>query len=190
MFILEFLRCIGIIGFEYRLPSFIPGSVSILGTDVGMQRLLIIIAAAVLFGALYVFVHHTKLGLSFRGVAQDQYTALCVGINPDRTSMLSLSLGSMLCALSAVLILPLGTIMVDDGYNVLIKALTVCIIGGLESTVGVIVASFIIGYAEVVTSMYISASLTMVVPLACMLFILLIKPSGLFGKHKEIEERV
>jgi branched-chain amino acid transport system permease protein len=38
--------------------------------------------------------------------------------------------------------------------------------------------------------MYISSSLSMVVPLLCMLVILLIKPSGLFGKHKELEERI
>jgi branched-chain amino acid transport system permease protein len=113
-----------------------------------------------------------------------------VGINPDRVSMLSLMLGSMLVSLAAVLILPLGTISVDDGYDILLKSLAVCIIGGLESTLGVLVASFILGYAEVLTAMYISASLTMVVPLLCMLVILLIRPSGLFGKHKELEERI
>jgi branched-chain amino acid transport system permease protein len=95
-----------------------------------------------------------------------------------------------MCSLSAVLILPLGVISVDEGYDILIKALAVCIIGGLESTLGVLVAAFIIGYIEVLTSMYISSALTSVVPLACMLVILLIRPSGIFGKSKEIEERV
>jgi branched-chain amino acid transport system permease protein len=96
----------------------------------------------------------------------------------------------MVCSFAAIMILPLGVISVDEGYDVLIKALAVCIIGGLESTTGVLVASFIIGYIEVFTSMYVSSSLSSVVPLACMLVILLIKPSGLFGKSKEIEERV
>jgi branched-chain amino acid transport system permease protein len=79
---------------------------------------------------------------------------------------------------------------VDDGYDILLKSLAVCIIGGLESTLGVLVASFILGYAEIFTAMYISASLTMVVPLLCMVTILLIRPSGLFGKYKELEERI
>ena len=140
--------------------------------------------------AMHVFVHHTKIGLSFRGVAQDDHTALSIGINPEKISILSLTLGSMLCAFAAILILPLGTISVDEGYDVLLKSLAVCIIGGLESTLGVFVASFIIGYVEVLTAMYISSSLTMVAVLACMLTILLIKPSGLFGKYKEIEERI
>ena len=188
--ILELMRSMGIMGFQYRLPPFIPGSVKVLGTYVGIQRLIIVGAGILLLILLYLFVHHTRLGLAFRGVAQDDHTAFTVGINPDRVSMLSLMLGSMLVSLAAVLILPLGTISVDDGYDILLKSLAVCIIGGLESTLGVLVAAFILGYAEVLTSMYISSSLTMVVPLLCMLIILLIRPSGLFGKHKELEERI
>jgi branched-chain amino acid transport system permease protein len=190
LMILELMRSFGVMGFQYRLPPFIRGSVSVFGTYVGVQRLIIVGAAAVLLVLLYLFVHHTRLGLAFRGVAQDDHTAYTVGISPDKVSMLSLMLGSMLVSLAAVLILPLGTISVDDGYDILLKSLAVCIIGGLESTLGVVVASFILGYAEVLTAMYISASLTMVVPLLCMLIILLIRPSGLFGKHKELEERI
>jgi branched-chain amino acid transport system permease protein len=188
--ILELLRVFGVMGFQYRLPSFIPGSVEIFGTYVGIQRVIIVAAGALLLLAMHVFVHHTKIGLSFRGVAQDGHTALSIGINPEKVSILSLTVGSMLCAFVAILILPLGTISVDEGYDVLLKSLAVCIIGGLESTLGVFVASFIIGYVEVLTAMYISSSLTMVAVLACMLTILLIKPSGLFGKYKEIEERI
>ncbi len=189
LIILELLRSLGVMGFDYRLPPVMKGSTEVLGTFVGMQRLLIVVAGAALFLLLHIFVHHTKLGLAFRGVAQDDHTAYTVGINPHKISLLSLVLGSMVCAISALLILPLGTISVDTGYEILLKALAVCIVGGLESTVGIIVASFIIGYAEVFTATYISSSLTMVVPLLCMLVILLIRPSGLFGKHKELEER-
>lgn len=188
--ILELLRSMGFMGFEYRIPVFIDGSVEIFGEFVGLQRLIIVIAGAILLLILYLFVHHTKTGLAFRGVAQEDHTALSVGINPDRISLLSLFAGSVICSFAAILILPLGTISIDDGYDVLIKALAVCIIGGLESSLGVIVASFIIGYIEVMTAMYISSSLTMVVTLGTMLVILLVKPSGIFGKSKEIEERV
>ena len=190
LMILELMRSFGVMGFQYRLPAFVRGSVSVFGTYVGIQRLIIVGAGLLLLILLYLFVHHTKLGLAFRGVAQDDHTAYTVGINPDRVSMLSLMLGAMIVSLAAILILPLGTISVDDGYDILLKSLAVCIIGGLESTLGVLVASFILGYAEILTAMYISASLSMVVPLLCMLIILLIRPSGLFGKYKELEERV
>jgi len=190
LIILETLRTMGVMGFDYRLPPFSRGSVEILGTYVSVQRLVIIASGAILLILLHLFVHNTKIGLAFRGVAQDDHTAFTVGINPDKISMLSLALGSMVCSVAALLILPLGTISVDAGYDILLKALAVCIVGGLESTTGIVLASFIIGYTEVFTAMYISSSLTIVVPLFCMLAILLVRPSGLFGKHKELEERI
>ncbi len=188
--ILELLRFIGFIGFKYSLPPFIKGSIEILGGYVDVQRLLIIAFGILLIVALYFFTHHTKIGLSFRGIAQDEHTSLSLGINPDRIASYSMGLGSALGAFSAITILPLGTITVDGGYDVLINALSVCIVGGLGSTFGVIIASLIIGFAQTLTAMYISPHWVMIVSLLAILLILTIKPSGLLGHQKELEERV
>lgn len=188
--ILELLRFIGFIGFKYSLPPFIKGSIEILGGYVDVQRLLIIAFGILLIVALYFFTHHTKIGLSFRGIAQDEHTSLSLGINPDRIASYSMGLGSALGAFSAIAILPLGTITVDGGYDVLINALSVCIVGGLGSTFGVIIASLIIGFAQTLTAMYISPHWVMIVSLLAILLILTIKPSGLLGHQKELEERV
>jgi len=188
--ILELLRYVGFIGFKYSLPPFIKGSIEILGGYVDIQRLLIIAFGILLMVALYFFTHHTKIGLSFRGIAQEEHTSLSLGINPDRIASYSMGLGSALGAFSAIAILPLGTITVDGGYDVLINALSVCIVGGLGSTFGVIIASLIIGFAQTLTAMYISPHWVMIVSLLAILLILTIKPSGLLGHQKELEERV
>jgi branched-chain amino acid transport system permease protein len=54
----------------------------------------------------------------------------------------------------------------------------------------VIIAAFIIGYAQTLTSMYISEHWVMIVSLAAILVILAVRPSGLLGHQKELEERV
>ncbi|MCX5802105.1 MAG: branched-chain amino acid ABC transporter permease [Proteobacteria bacterium] len=188
--LLELLRFIGLIGFKYSLPVFIDGSVEILGVYVDIQRLFIIGLVILVIISLYVFTHHTKTGLAFRGIAQEEHTSLSLGINPDRIASLSMGMGSALGAFAAIVILPLGTITVDSGYDVLINALSVCIVGGLGSTFGVIIASFIIGYAQTITAMYLAPHWTMIVSLFAILVILVIKPSGLLGHQKELEERV
>jgi len=188
--LLELLRFIGLIGFKYSLPVFIDGSVEILGVYVDIQRLFIIGLVILVIISLYVFTHHTKTGLAFRGIAQEEHTSLSLGINPDRIASLSMGMGSALGAFAAIVILPLGTITVDSGYDVLINALSVCIVGGLGSTFGVIIASFIIGYAQTITAMYLAPHWTMIVSLLAILVILVIKPSGLLGHQKELEERV
>jgi branched-chain amino acid transport system permease protein len=188
--ILELFRYLGFVGFEYTLPVFIDKSFIIAGTYVDMQRILIVGIGAILIVLLWAFTHHTHLGLAFRGIAQDERTALTFGMDSDRIATLSVSFGAGLAAIAATIIIPLGSISPGEGYDVLIKALAVCIIGGLGSTGGVIVASFLIGFAERFTDSYIGSHWTMIVSLAAILIVLITKPSGLFGKQKELEERI
>ena len=188
--ILELFRYLGFVGFEYTLPVLSDKSVIIAGTYVDMQRILIVVLTAALISGLWLFTHHTSLGLAFRGIAQDERTALTFGMDPDRIATLAVSMGAALAAIAAVIIVPLGSISPEEGYDVLIKALAVCIIGGLGSTGGVILASFVIGFAERFTDSYIGSHWTMIVSLAALLVVLVVKPSGLFGKQKELEERI
>jgi len=188
--ILELFRYVGWVGFEYTLPVFVDRSFVIAGTYVDMQRILILVFSILLIAGLWVFTHYTHLGLAFRGIAQDERTALTFGIEADRVATLSVAFGAGLAALSALFIIPLGSISPEEGYDVLIKALAVCIIGGLGSTGGVIAASFIIGFSERLTDTYIGSHWTMIVSLAAILIVLTVKPSGLFGSQKELEERI
>ncbi len=188
--ILELFRYLGFTGFEYTLPVFTDGSVMIGETYIDHQRLWIVGIGISLAIGLYLFTRFTKTGLAFRGIAQDEKTALSLGINSDRVAGLSVAFGSGLAAIAAILILPRGTISVNEGYDVLINAMAVCIIGGLGSTVGVIVASFLIGYAQMITDAFSGPHWKMIVSLVAILIILLVKPSGLFGKQKELEERI
>jgi branched-chain amino acid transport system permease protein len=188
--ILELFRYFGWVGFEYNLPVFLDRSYIIAGTYVDFQRIAIVGFSAILIFALWLFTRHTSIGLAFRGIAQDERTALTFGIDSDWIATLSISMGAGLAALAAIFIIPLGSISPAEGYDVLIKALAVCIIGGLGSTGGVIAASFIVGFAERFTDTYIGAHWTMIVSLAAILIVLAVKPSGLFGKQKELEERI
>jgi branched-chain amino acid transport system permease protein len=188
--ILELFRYLGYTGFEYTLPVFTDGSVMIGNVYVDHQRLWIVGVGTVLAIGLYFFTHHTKIGLAFRGIAQDERTALALGINADRIAGLSVAFGSGLAAVAAILIVPRGTISVNEGYDVLINAMAVCIIGGLGSTAGVVVAAFLIGYAQMFSDSYLGPHWKMIVSLVAILVILVVRPSGLFGKQKELEERI
>jgi len=187
---LEFFRWKGFVTYEFTLPYFVKGVVEIAGVPLDYQRLIIIGIGLALVLFLYLFTHHTRIGLSFRGIAQNERTAISLGIESDWTAALSLALGSALAAVAAIAILPLGIISINVGYDVLLIAVAVGIIGGLESVAGILVGSLILGYAQVITGMYLAPEWTMVVYLAAIVVVLAIKPSGLFGKFKELEERV
>jgi branched-chain amino acid transport system permease protein len=188
--LLELFKYIGFIGFEYSLPVFSDASIHLGRVVIDLQRVFIVIVGIFMAGFLWFFTHHTRTGLRFRGIAQDERTALSLGINSDRVAMLSVSFGGAYAAIAAIFILPLGTINVEQGYSVLINALAVCIVGGLGSTGGLVLASFLIGYGQTFTVTYLESHWVMLVPLIAILVILVIKPSGLFGEQKELEERI
>ena len=196
LIILEGLRMQGIAGFKgfigpfYVLHPFIEGKVNIFGVFVDFQRLIIIVAGLAVVTLLWIFTHYTKMGLSLRAIAQDEQAAMMLGINSDRTAMISLSIGSALAGLAAVIILPLGNVAAEAGYRVLIYALAVCIIGGLGSWAGAILASFVIGFAMKISTALFGAVWESVVLVGTIILILLFRPSGLLGKQKELEERV
>ncbi|MGE5255675.1 MAG: branched-chain amino acid ABC transporter permease [Hyphomicrobiales bacterium] len=188
--ILEGLRWKGFKGMTYTLPAFIDGSISIAGVSVDYQRLLVVGAGAALVAFLWFFTHHTRIGLALRGMAQDERAALMLGIDSDIMAVVAMGLGSMLAALAAILLLPLGNIVVESGYNVLILAIAVCIVGGIGSWAGAVMAAFLIGFAQILTVAYLGAHYQMVVALLAIILTLILKPSGLFGQQKELEERV
>lgn len=190
MAILEVFRLAGFRGPKYSLPKFIEGVVDILGVPVDWQRIIIIAAALALVSIIWAFTHYTRTGLGLRAIAQDEPAALMLGINCDRAATTALAVGSLLVGLAAVVVVPLGTIAVEGGYEVLIFALAVCIVGGLGSWLGAVVASFVLGYAQIVTVRFLAPHYQMVVAMAAIIMILILKPSGLFGSQKELEERV
>lgn len=188
--VLEALRWGGFKGMTYTLPVFMTGGVEIFGTPVDYHRLLIVVIGAAVIFFLWFFTHYTRLGLALRGMAQDERAALMLGIDSDTMALVAMGLGSMLAGLAAVLLLPLGNIVVEAGYNVLILAIAVCIVGGLGSWVGAVLASFLIGFAQILTVSYLGSHYQMVVALLAIIFTLILRPSGLFGRQKELEERV
>lgn len=188
--ILEGLRWGGLRGMTFTLPTFYPGSVDLFGVFVDNQRLIIVGTGILVFLLLFLFTHYTKIGLALRGIAQDERAAMMLGINSDMTAVVSLAIGSALAGFAGILLLPLGNIVVEAGYNVLIFAIAVCVIGGLGSWGGTILASFIIGFAQILTEAFISTHYQMVVALLAIILTLLIRPSGIFGRQKELEERV
>lgn len=188
--ILEGLRWGGLKGGTFILAPIMEGSVDLFGVTVDYQRLLVIGVGALLVVSLWLFVNGTRLGLALKGMAQDERAALTLGIDSDRMAVVAMALGSMLAGAAALLLLPLGSIVVEQGYTVLIMAVAVCIVGGLGSWTGAILAAFIIGFAQRLTMAYLGAHYQIMVALAAIIITLILRPSGLFGRQKELEERV
>ena len=188
--ILEGLRWGGFKGSTYTLPVFIEGSINIGDIPVDFHRILVVGIGVAVVIFLWLFTHYTRIGLALRGMAQDERAALMLGIDSDVMAVVAMASGAMLAGLAGIVLLPLGNIVVEKGYDVLIQAIAVCIVGGLGSWMGAVLAAFLIGFAQILTVVYLGAHFQMVVTLLAIILTLILRPSGLFGRQKELEERV
>ena len=188
--ILEGLRWGGFKGTTYTLPAFIEGSITIGDIPVDFHRILVVGIGAAVVTSLWLFTHYTRIGLALRGMAQDERAALMLGIDSDVMAVVAMASGAMLAGLAGIVLLPLGNIVVEKGYDVLIQAIAVCIVGGLGSWMGAVLAAFLIGFAQILTVVYLGTHFQMVVALLAIILTLILRPSGLFGRQKELEERV
>ncbi len=187
---LEALRYFGLVGANYGLPGLASGRVDVLGVPVDGQRLVIVVVGLTTGVLLWLVSHRTRWGLALRAIAQDEEAAMMVGVNADHAATLAVGLGAALAAVAAVVIVPLSYVAAEAGGTVLVTSIAVCIVGGLGSTMGVLAGSLLIGYTQTLSVELFGPHLQMIVALLAILITLIVRPSGLFGQQKALEERV
>jgi branched-chain amino acid transport system permease protein len=170
-------------GPDYKsIPYDIQGYVVLLGVRVVNQKVLALIAAIVLVTALSLFIKRTKTGKAVRAVSQNLEVARLVGINISRVLMITMGISALLAGLAAVFFGPLGVVSPTE-WSILFSAFPAIVLGGLGSLKGSVVGAFMIAFIETIVAFTLGGGYLMqTVTFVIMLVVLLIKPTGLFGK--------
>ena len=167
----------------FNYPDFLPKNLSIQwGTinipPVYVATFIIGLIFLVIFG---LFFKYSSQGIYMRSVADNQPAALSLGVHVRRVFALSWAIAALVCAISGIILGIMSGINVHNLSHMGLKVFPVVILGGLESIGGAIIGGLIIGLLETFTGGYISTSLKEVIPYIVLVFILLVKPYGLFG---------
>jgi len=153
------------------------------GITISFLQIFIILVSIALMVGLYYIVHNTKMGVAMRAVSQNLTTARLMGINSDKIISFTFAIGSALAAAAGVLV---GTYYraVDPLMGLLfgLKAFVAAVLGGIGSIPGAMVGGLVLGLAEVMGVAFISPSFRDAIAFGILIFILIVKPSGLFGK--------
>lgn len=145
-------------------------------------QLYIFIAAIALVVALEMFLKNSQTGRAIRAVAQHRAAAELMGVNVSRIYILSFGLGAACVGLAAVLIAPLYPTSSTIGTYFVLTAFVVVVLGGLGSIPGAFFGALIIGVIDAMSGYYIGSDLREAVVFSIFLLILILRPSGLFGK--------
>jgi branched-chain amino acid transport system permease protein len=168
-------------GLPYRPPAELTG-----GTNLGFMFLpnyrawVISFSLVVCLGTWYA-IEHTRLGSYLRAATENPALVQAFGINVSRMITLTYGFGVGLAALAGVLAAPIYQVNPLMGSNIIIVVFAVVVIGGMGSILGSIITGFALGVAEGLTKVfYPEASSTVI--FVIMAIVLLIRPTGLFGR--------
>ena len=185
----EGARIIFGVGFS-SYPNVLPAaSFRIGGARASYVQLCMFALSLLLMLGLYLFVHRTATGTAMRALAMDRDAARLMGINVERTIILTFLLGSVLAGASGVMQgLYYSQINFIMGFLIGLRAFTAAVLGGIGNIPGAMVAGLLIGLIGSFCDGYISSAWTDAIIFAVLIGVLVFKPTGLFGER--VAERV
>ncbi|MGD0883369.1 MAG: branched-chain amino acid ABC transporter permease [Thermodesulfovibrionales bacterium] len=159
---------------------------SLLHARVTYLQTIIVSVSFLLMVFLHLFVTRTRMGKAMRAVAQDKLMAALLGIDIDIIISLTFVIGSGLAAVAGIMIaLYYGLVNYSIGYIAGIKAFTAAVVGGIGSIPGAMFGGVFLGFVESMGASYISSEYKDAYAFIVLIVVLLIKPSGIFGKTTE-----
>lgn len=127
------------------MPPSLDAAVNIFGAEMPAIRLFILALSVALFALTWYLVFRTSLGLKLRAISQSREIASCFGIDAHRIYGLTFAYGAGLAGLAGAVISPLKSVSPEMGTGYVVDAFMVVVLGGVESLLGTVVSSGIIG---------------------------------------------
>lgn len=164
-------------------PRVVEGTVSIGGSRLTVQDIVIIVVAAVAVGGVAYLFKRTPLGSAMRAVAESSETANVLGVNSQKVARIAWLLGLGLATIGVLLYAPKTGLTPVVLAPVLFRAFAGIFLGGLNSMFGAVVGGLLIGVLDNLAASYISASFRDTFVFSIAVLVLLVRPQGLFGKQ-------
>jgi branched-chain amino acid transport system permease protein len=153
------------------------------GARITNLEIILVVLAAVVAVALIIWLYRSRVGLALRAIGVDDGAASLMGINRSRMSLLVMAIGGALAGLAGVLLtLEFSAITPESGDDFILKAFAAIVLGGLGSLPGTIIGCFVLAVCETIVLTNTSGQWVDAVSFGVIIIVLLIRPSGLFGR--------
>jgi len=170
---------------EYRSarPAYSSSVVHIGGLLVPTVRIALALIAVALTSALFVFMGRTRIGLAIRATRMNLESAKLMGVRIGSIYAITFGVGAALAGAAGSLMSIAYVISPVMGPPYLLRAFTICILGGLGNIYGALVGGLLFGVVESFGGLWLGTGFQDVIGMAMLVLVLLVRPSGLMGKR-------
>ncbi|MCS6784511.1 MAG: branched-chain amino acid ABC transporter permease [Candidatus Caldarchaeum sp.] len=158
-------------------------SLDFMGLTVRTAQVITGVASAAVLVAVYVFLKNSWGGMAIRSLTQNEVGALIVGVSVKRYRLIVFMLGAFLVSLAGIIRSVVATVAPESGIEFTILGLLVCVVGGIRSVYGTIVAGLVIGVVYTFLVVFIGTYLAYVALLIFIMALLLVRPYGIVGER-------
>ena len=131
-------------------------------------------------------VSKTRFGMAMRAISEDKEAAILVGMDVNKTIGMTFAVGASLAAFASLIYCAqYNKVYTTLGSTLGLVAFVAAVVGGIGSIPGALVGGFIIGIVRELTAGYISSGAAEAIVYAVLILVLIVKPTGIFGKNEK-----
>jgi branched-chain amino acid transport system permease protein len=173
-----------VFGVDYRYveAAYIGPSIRIGQIDLPLRMLVPCLAALAMFTVLQLFVTRTFTGRAVMAVAQDQLALRLMAVDPIRIKRIAFGISIATASLAGALLIIIQPIEPSVGREYIGRVFAICVLGGLGSMPGTLIAAMLLGVIESLTSTFYGPSWAPAVAFGFLLLTLAFRPAGLLGR--------
>jgi branched-chain amino acid transport system permease protein len=165
-----------------QLPPLLEGTAPIFGITASLHQIaIILLSPAILFG-VWLLLHRTRLGLMLRAVAQNEEASQLVGLPVKALYGTAFALSAALAGFAGTFLGGFTFMSPSMGADPITKAMIVVIFGGLSSIIGPIIAAYVIGFFEAISTYFLGLYWTPPLLFLLLVVVLMVRPEGLWSR--------
>jgi branched-chain amino acid transport system permease protein len=171
-------------GVDYRYveAAYIGPSLHFGIIDLPLRMFIPFMASITLFGILYILINNTFTGRAVLAVSQDQFALQLMAANPIRIKRIAFGISIATAALAGALLIIIQPVEPSVGREYIGRVFAICVLGGLGSMPGTLIAAMLIGIVESITATFYGPSWAPAVSFGFLLLTLAFRPSGILGR--------
>jgi len=173
-----------VFGVDYRYveAAYIGPSIHIGIIDMPLRMLVPCLASLALFSSIQVFISRTFTGRAIMAVSQDQLALQLMAVDPIRIKRIAFGLSIATAAVAGALLIIIQPVEPSVGREYIGRVFAICVLGGLGSMPGTLIAAMLLGVVEGLTATYYGPSWAPAVSFGFLLLTLVFRPAGLLGR--------
>jgi branched-chain amino acid transport system permease protein len=174
-----------IFGVDYRSvdASYIGANLPVGGgIEIPLRLLVPCVVAVIMFAALQIFLSRSFIGRAVMAVSQDPLALRLMAVDPTRIKRIAFGISIATASMAGAFLIIIQPVIPSVGRDYIGRIFAICVLGGLGSLPGTLIAALLLGVAESLTATFYGPSWAPAVSFGILLFTLAVRPSGLLGR--------